>query len=131
MAPTSPSGITGTAHIRAEQFHQDLEDALGNAGREDPGFLRARIAVWEEALRRFPDEDDLMVENRRRAVAKSYFELGETDKAERLFEQSLAADPCWGGVDRLGRPLLLREQSDEGLRPRRGAAPPRLLDSQR
>jgi tetratricopeptide (TPR) repeat protein len=74
----------------------DLEDALWNAGREDPELLRARIAVCEEALRRFPDEDELMVENRRRAVAESYFELGETEKAEALFEQWLAADPCWG-----------------------------------
>ena len=74
----------------------DLEDALWNAGREDPELLRARIAVCEEALRRFPDEDELMVENRRRAVAESYFELGETEKGEALFEQWLAADPRWG-----------------------------------
>ena len=77
-------------------WSQDLEDALWNAGREDPEFLRARIAVCEEALRRFPDEDELMVENRRRAVAESYFELGDSDKAEALFEQWLAADPRWG-----------------------------------
>jgi tetratricopeptide (TPR) repeat protein len=74
----------------------DLEDALWNAGREDPEFLRARIAVCEEALRRFPDEDELMVENRRRAVADSYFELGETEQAETLFEHWLDADPSWG-----------------------------------
>ena len=77
-------------------WSQDLEDALRNAGGEDPEFLRARIAMCEEALRRFPDEDELMVENRRRALAESYFELGETSKAEALFEQSLAADPRWG-----------------------------------
>ena len=52
--------------------------------------------MCEEALRRFPDADQLMVENRRRAVAESYFELDETVKAEVLFEQSLTADPCWG-----------------------------------
>ena len=74
----------------------DLEDELWNAGREDPRFLHARIAVCEEALRRFPNEDQLMVENRRRAVAESYFALGETVKAEGLFEQWLEADPCWG-----------------------------------
>jgi uncharacterized protein YchJ len=74
----------------------DLEDALWNAGLEDPEFLRTRIAVCEEALRRFPDEDGLMVENRRRAVAESYFELGETDKGEALFEHWLDADPSWG-----------------------------------
>ena len=68
----------------------------GTPGCKDPEFLRARIAVCEEALRRFPDEDELMVENRRRAVAESYFELGDSDKAEALFEQWLAADPRWG-----------------------------------
>ena len=77
-------------------WSRDLEDALWNAGLKDPEFLRARIAVCEEALRRFPDEDELMVENRRRAIAESYFELGETDKAEGLFEHWLAADPRWG-----------------------------------
>jgi tetratricopeptide (TPR) repeat protein len=77
-------------------WSQDLEDALWNAGRDDPELLRARIAVCEAALRRFPDEDELMVQNRRRAVAESYFELGETDKGEALFERWLAADPRWG-----------------------------------
>ena len=80
----------------------DLEDALWNAGREDPEYLRARIAVCEEALRRFPDEDQLMVENRRRALAESYFELGETDKAEALFERWLAADPAGVGAGSAG-----------------------------
>ncbi len=77
-------------------WSQDLEDALRNAGREDPEFLRARITVCEDALRRFPDENQLMVENRRRAVAESYFELGKTDEAAALFEQWLDADPSWG-----------------------------------
>lgn len=77
-------------------WSQDLEDALWNAGREDPELLRARIAACEEALTRFPDENELMVENRQRALAESYFELGETDKAEALFEGWLATDPRWG-----------------------------------
>jgi hypothetical protein len=35
-------------------------------------------------------------ENRRRALAESYFELGETGKGEELFESWLADDPRWG-----------------------------------
>lgn len=77
-------------------WSQDLEDALWNAGLEDRELLRARIAVCEEALRRFPDESRLMVENRRRALAESYVALGQTEKAEALFEQWLGVDPCWG-----------------------------------
>lgn len=77
-------------------WSQDLEDALWNAGLEDRELLRARIAVCEEALRRFPDKSQLMDENRRRALAESYFALGQTEKAVALFEQWLGADPCWG-----------------------------------
>jgi hypothetical protein len=75
---------------------QDLEDALWNAGLEDRQFLTARIGVCEEGLRRFSAEDDLMTENRRRALAESYFELGETGKAEALYRDWLRADPRWG-----------------------------------
>jgi len=77
-------------------WSQDLEDALWNAGLSDPEFLRARIAFCEDALARFPDEDQLMVENRRRALAQSHFELGETQAAEAMFERWLEADPRWG-----------------------------------
>lgn len=75
---------------------QDLEDELWNAGLEDRQFLTARIALCEEGLRRFRSDDGLMIENRRRALAESYYELGETDKAEALYREWLDADPCWG-----------------------------------
>ncbi|MGH2872052.1 MAG: hypothetical protein ACRDL5_06270 [Solirubrobacteraceae bacterium] len=73
-----------------------------------------------------------MVENRQRAVVETYFELGETDESEALFEQWLAADPSLGvGVDWLGRPALLREQPPQGPRPGRGAARSRILLARR
>ena len=75
---------------------QDLQSELWNAGLDDRQFLSARIAMCEEAMRRFPSDDSLMVENRRRAMAESYFELDETDKAEALYREWLDADPCWG-----------------------------------
>jgi tetratricopeptide (TPR) repeat protein len=75
---------------------QDLEGELWNAGLEDRQFLTARIALCEEGLRRFRSDDDLMIENRRRALAESYYELGETDKADALYREWLHADPCWG-----------------------------------
>ena len=37
-----------------------------------------------------------MTENRRRALAESYFEVGETEEAEELFQSWRAADPRWG-----------------------------------
>ena len=75
---------------------QDLEGELWNAGLEDRQFLTARIALCEEGLRRFRTDDDLMTENRRRALAESYYELGETDKAEALYRGWLHLDPRWG-----------------------------------
>jgi tetratricopeptide (TPR) repeat protein len=75
---------------------QDLEDALWIAGLEDRQFLTAQIAVCEEGLRRFPAEDELMTENRRRALGVAYFELGETSKAEALYREWLLSDPRWG-----------------------------------
>jgi tetratricopeptide (TPR) repeat protein len=75
---------------------QDLELELGNAGREEPHFLTARIALCEECLRRFAAEDALLTENWRRAVAGSYYELGETAKTEALYRAWLTADPRWG-----------------------------------
>jgi tetratricopeptide (TPR) repeat protein len=77
-------------------WSQDFEMDLWNAGLRDREYLLARIDVCEEALRRFPHEDQLMTENRRRALAESYFEAGMTAKADDLFESWLAADPCWG-----------------------------------
>jgi tetratricopeptide (TPR) repeat protein len=66
------------------------------SGLEDRQFLTARIALCEEGLRRFRTDDDLMTENRRRAMAESYYELGEPDKAEALYRGWLHLDPCWG-----------------------------------
>lgn len=77
-------------------WSQDLADALWNAGLRDRGLVQARIDVCEEALRRFPREDQLMTENRRRALAESYFEDGLTSKAEELYGEWLDADPGWG-----------------------------------
>ncbi len=75
---------------------QDLENELWNAGLEDRRFLNARTALCEEALRRFRSDDDLMTENWRRALAESYYELGEADKAEALYRGWLHLDPRWG-----------------------------------
>lgn len=77
-------------------IQDDVESELWNAGLEDRQFLSARIALCEEGLQRFPSADDLMTENRRRALAESYFELGEVEKAEALYREWLAADPYWG-----------------------------------
>jgi len=75
---------------------QDLEMTLENAGRDDREMRQVLIDFCEESLRRFPDEDQLMTENRRRTMAQAYFDAGMTEKSEELFRSWLDADPAWG-----------------------------------
>jgi hypothetical protein len=42
------------------------------------------------------DEDDLIIENTRRAIADSHFELGNEEECDRLYSMWLGADPNWG-----------------------------------
>jgi hypothetical protein len=77
-------------------WSQDLEMALENAGRDNGEMRQALIEFCEESLRRFPREDQLLTENRRRALGGAYFDAGMTEKAEELFRSWLDADPGWG-----------------------------------
>lgn len=77
-------------------WSQDLEMALENAGQHDGEMRQALIEFGEESLRRFPGEDQLTIENRRRALGGAYFDAGRTEKAEELFSSWLDADPGWG-----------------------------------
>jgi tetratricopeptide (TPR) repeat protein len=77
-------------------WSQDLEMALENAGQDDGEMRQALIEFGEESLRRFPGEDQLTIENRRRALGGAYFDAGMTEKAEELFGSWLDADPGWG-----------------------------------
>ena len=77
-------------------WSQDLEIALDNAGRDDGEIRRALIDFCEESFRRFPREDQLLTENRRRTMAQAYFDAGMAEKAEELFGSWLGADPGWG-----------------------------------
>jgi SEC-C motif len=77
-------------------WSQDLEMALENAGRDDGEIRQALIDFCEESFRRFPREDQLLTENRRRTMAQAYFDAGMTEKSEELFRSWLDADPGWG-----------------------------------
>ena len=75
---------------------QDLEMELGNAGRDEKKFLQNRIFFCEEFINRFPREDSLVIENMKRAIAESYFEIGEPEKTDSLYKKWLKEDPKWG-----------------------------------
>jgi len=75
---------------------QDLEMELGNAGVDEEKFFEDRILFCEKFINRFPHEGSLVIENMKRAIAESYFKIGQPQKAETLFKKWLEEDPQWG-----------------------------------
>jgi tetratricopeptide (TPR) repeat protein len=73
-----------------------LTAELGNAGLDQERFLRERIAICEECLRRWPGEDPLFLGNVKSEMAEALFNLGETERATSLYNEWLAKDPQWG-----------------------------------
>ncbi|OHD72451.1 MAG: hypothetical protein A2W19_14010 [Spirochaetes bacterium RBG_16_49_21] len=67
-----------------------------NAAVRDDAYFQKRISVNEAFLDFFFEIDDNLYENARRAIAESYYELGNREKADLLFERWLEEDPAWG-----------------------------------
>jgi tetratricopeptide (TPR) repeat protein len=79
----------------------DLEMELWNEGLKERPFLAARISLCEIMLQKFYAGKtgkgfELSTGNWRRALAETYFEVGEISKAETLYREWLQADPQWG-----------------------------------
>jgi tetratricopeptide (TPR) repeat protein len=68
---------------------------LGNAGRDDPSFLKNRLEVAQTLLDRFAPEESLR-RNCQRDLAETYFALGQAEQGDQLFRQWLQEDPRWG-----------------------------------
>jgi len=76
-------------------FVQDLEMRLANTGVKDKRYHQ-KWADYCRALLPWCSADDLIVENTRRGMADSYFDLGETDIAEAMYKEWIEDDPDWG-----------------------------------
>ena len=76
-------------------YVQELEAELHNAGIGNPDYYRKRIIYCNELLE-YTGDETLMKENTRRAIADSYFELGDTVECDRLYDKWLSDDPQWG-----------------------------------
>jgi tetratricopeptide (TPR) repeat protein len=76
-------------------YVQDLEIELGNAGIADKTYFSKRITYCRELCERCGNER-LMRENTRRAIARSYFELGSHEQSVQEFEAMLQEDPNFG-----------------------------------
>lgn len=75
---------------------QQVEGELWNAGLDDRRFLADRIEFCEKMLEMSGADKDLPVGNFRKALAESWFELGEPEKADGFYRDWLRADPQWG-----------------------------------
>ena len=76
-------------------FVQDYEMELRNAGTIDKSYYQHRITYCKELYERCGTEQ-LMKENTRRAIAESYFDMGEYEQGEREFEAIIQEDPTFG-----------------------------------
>ncbi|WP_157067393.1 tetratricopeptide repeat protein [Desulfosarcina cetonica] len=79
---------------------QDLEVELGNAGIDDSTYYRERIAYCDEFCSIFPASGELLMHNMKRAIAESYFALGNVEEGNKCFKQLIEQYPnnIWGYI---------------------------------
>lgn len=78
----------------------DFELELGNASNDDKSFARTRIEFCETYIARYKSQSEPNLEGMKWALCESYFDLGEQDEGERLFQKYLDESPTlgWGWV---------------------------------
>jgi tetratricopeptide (TPR) repeat protein len=79
---------------------QDLEIELGNAALDDPSYYMKRIEYCSDFCSIFPESDNLLIHNMKRAVAESHFALGDISKGDECFKSLIAEYPknIWGYI---------------------------------
>jgi tetratricopeptide (TPR) repeat protein len=79
---------------------QDLEQELHNAGIYDRSYYQKRIEYCREFCSFFPDSDELLTINMKRAEAESYFLLGKVEEGDKAFESLIEEFPdnVWGYI---------------------------------
>ena len=127
---SNPSKISIFALVEPRAFtigFRDLELELSNAGFDDDRLYHEGIRFCETFEERFGDEDALIKENMRRALAGFYANLDDMDTVDELFGGWLREEPAMGlGLDGLVGLLLLFAQGTERGQGRT-ASRPRVL----
>lgn len=79
---------------------QDLEQELHNAAIHDRSFYQKRIEYCREFYSFFPDSDELLTINMKRAEAESYFSLGKVEEGDKAFRAIIEEfpDSVWGYI---------------------------------
>lgn len=94
-----------SAFFSIRNLCQDLEEVLHNAGLGEHIYFEKRIDYCRDFLDLFPNENELIVHNMRRAVADSYSRLGNYEESEREYHKLVADYPTnlwsyigWGDI---------------------------------
>ncbi len=79
---------------------QDLEQELHSAGLDEPAFFQKAIDYCHEFCKLFPESDELILHNMKRAEAEAHFALGRGADGDRLFEALIKQYPDnpWGYI---------------------------------
>lgn len=77
-------------------WSMDYDGALENAIFQNLEFAQTRIDFCTEYIERYEDKDEHNITEMARAIADTYFRLGNIDKGEELFKAYLKDDPAWG-----------------------------------
>lgn len=80
-----------------QNWVQDLEMALGDLARPEQNreWFQRRIEFCESFLSRFPNDDQLLIQNMRRGLAESTWGIGQNQRADELFDKWLNQNPRW------------------------------------
>lgn len=89
----------GTQSVKEWIF--DLGMVLWNVGLKRPEIMQTKVSFCEELLKRFgsPDDSpgkDSISTHARIGIAQGYAQLGDSEKADALFNEWLTNDPEWG-----------------------------------
>ena len=74
-------------------------DQLSNACREDKSYLQKKLSFCKQYVEMHEDYSDKELYNLgnvRTALAETYYQLGEKDNADSLYEKWLKDEPDWG-----------------------------------
>lgn len=74
------------SYVISGPVEAEIKDSYGNI----------RIQLNEQILHYFNKHDNLSIENAKRAIAETYFIIGNINKGEELFENYLDEVPEWG-----------------------------------
>ena len=82
-------------------FCQDLEGELHNAGLEDSEYFKKRIDYCREFCNFFPEEEELIIHNMRRAIIASYICLEKFDEAKKELDRLVTdyPDNAWSYIE--------------------------------